>query len=202
MKLWYAPASPFVRKALVTSILAQKPVERVEVNTNVVESDEALRQVNPLGKIPALELADGRVLYDSRVICAYLVGDLLSSSLNPISSEDRFAALTLEALGDGIMDAAVNTRYEQALRPEQYRWDDWIEGQMSKVHKGLQALENQWLSRLRGDVTVGVISVGCALGYLDFRFPHIDWRADHAELATWYADFASSEAMAHTAPAT
>lgn len=202
MKIWYSPASPFVRKVMVTAFESGQALEIFKVNTNVVASDRELRARNPLGKVPALELDDGRILFDSRVICAYLVSGSPDSSLSPDSPDNRFAALVLEALADGIMDAAVATRYEQALRPEQFRWQGWVDGQMLKVTTGLDSLESDWVDRLGGNLSIGVIAVGCALGYLDFRFGDLDWRTARPRLAEWFAEFSGREAMANTTPAT
>jgi glutathione S-transferase len=201
MKLWYSPPSPFVRKVMVTALFAGKQLEKIDVSTTVINSDEGLRKHNPLGKIPALELDDGRVLFDSRVICAYLISDLVDHPLNP-TGDARFEAMVLEALADGIKDAAVNVRYELSLRPEEYRWQSWIDAQLLKVDTALDALEAQWVDRLGGDPTVGKIAVGCALGYLDFRYPDRDWRETRPRLASWFADFANTEEMRNTAPPT
>lgn len=200
MKLWYSPASPFVRKVRTVAHEAGRELELVRVNTNVIESDSELRSRNPLGKIPALELDDGRVLFDSRVACAYLVSNLSGSPLNPADERLRFDALVLEALADGILDAAVNIRYETALRPEAYRWSDWIDGQMLKVDTALDTVEKKWISSLNGDVTVGVIAAACMLGYLDFRYPDLGWDTNRPELAKWFADFRQRDSFRKTDP--
>jgi glutathione S-transferase len=202
MKLWYSSASPFVRKAMVTAHEAgiEGRVELISVDTNVVNSDEALRRVNPLGKIPALSLFDGRILLDSRVICAYFASLSEDKTLIPEDEEQKFTAITLEAIGDGIMDAAVNTRYETNLRPENLRWQDWIDGQMLKIETALDSLEEDWLEVLEEDISIGVITICCALGYLDFRYSNLDWRENRPKLAKWYKEFARRPSIVATAP--
>jgi glutathione S-transferase len=202
MKLWYSPASPFVRKAMVTAREAgiEGRLEMISVSTTVIDSNEALRGENPLGKIPALSLFDGRTLYDSRVICAYLADLSQNAMLAPTDTDARFVALTLEALADGIMEAAVAIRYENFLRPEQSRWDTWTKALLLKIETAMDSLETDWTETLAGNVTIGVISVGCALGYLDFRNPDLDWRKNRPKLADWYEEFAARPSMAATKP--
>ena len=157
---------------------------------------------NPSGKIPALVLDDGTVLFDSRVICAYLDTLHDGEKLAPDAGQGvaGFRAMALEALGDGIMDAAVLTRYELALRPADKQWADWRDGQMKKVNSALDDLEARWMSLLDGPLSIGAISVGCALGYLDFRFEDMGWRDSRPALAAWYASFADRPSMQATKP--
>ncbi|MEM7464763.1 MAG: glutathione S-transferase N-terminal domain-containing protein [Pseudomonadota bacterium] len=202
MELWYSPASPFVRKVLVTcheSGLTDR-MKIHEVDTNVIDSDAELRSHNPLGKIPALMLDSGETLFDSRVICAYLDDLNARPKLTPSEPEARFRAMTLEALADGIMDAAVNTRYEMALRPEEYRWQGWVAGQFQKIDTGLDGLEERYIDDLNGDLSIGAISAGCALGYLNFRFPENDWTEKRPRLSSWYKAFSQRPSMEKTAP--
>ena len=144
MKLWYSPASPFVRKVLVLAHetgLADR-LTIVEANTNVVNRNEELAKDNPTGKIPAMVLDDGTVLFDSRVICAYLDSLHNGKKLTPSGGDvASFRLMALEALGDAIMDAGVLTRYEQALRPKEKHWDKWEAGQLLKVNTSLDDLE-------------------------------------------------------------
>lgn len=203
MKLWYSPASPFVRKVLVLAHEAglSDRLTKLEASTSAVARNEELARDNPNGKIPALVLDDGTVLFDSSVICAYVDSLHDGPKITPAGSDvSAFRAMTLEALGDAIMDAAVLTRYEQALRPEDKRWDQWVAGQMAKVSSSLDDLEARWMDLLEGPLTTGAISVGCALGYLDFRFPNLDWREGRAKLAAWYATFAERPSMKATLP--
>lgn len=199
MKLHYAGASPFVRKVLVVahelnladqitlSTLAVTPVNPVD----------ALNQANPLGKIPALELDDGMVLFDSRVITAHL-NDVGGGALLPAAGWARLQAQVFEAMGDGMNDAMVLTRYETFLRPEELRWNDWIEQQLGKAKRAMDHLESN-VDQL-STLTIGSISIACALAYADFRFPDLGWRDGRTNLAAWYADIAQRQAMQSTAP--
>ncbi|MGI9400048.1 MAG: glutathione S-transferase [Rhizobiaceae bacterium] len=202
MKLWYAPASPFVRKVVITCDEAglSDQIELHRVDTNVIDSDEELRRHNPVGKIPTLVLDDGAVLYDSRVICAYLDELNPGNKLIPAESGPKFRAMTLEALADGIMDAAVNSRYETALRPKEYRWEGWVAGQFQKIETGLDSLEANHGSDLNGPLSIGVIAVGCALGYLEFRFDDFDWSKGRPGLSAWYEEFKTRPSMINTIP--
>ncbi|MCB1461409.1 MAG: glutathione S-transferase [Nitratireductor sp.] len=204
MKLWHSPASPFVRKVLVIAHETGQTakLEIAEASTNAVARNEELARDNPCGKIPALVLDDGTVLFDSRVICAYL--DSLHSGAKlsgpGAGGVAGYRALALEALGDAIMDAAVLTRYEQALRPAQFRWDEWEAGQVAKVNTSLDHLERRWMDLLEGPLSMGVITVGCALGYLDFRFAEMGWRESRPKLAAWFAKFSERPSMQATRP--
>ena len=202
MKLWYSPASPFVRKAVVTGHETGlfNQMELHLVNTNVIDSDDELRKHNPVGKIPALVLDDGQVLFDSRVICAYLDELNTGTKLTPSDTKLRFRAMTLEALADAVMDAAVSTRYEMALRPEEYRWEGWTEGQFKKIETGLDSLEAGYIDDLNGAMSIGVIATGCALGYLDYRFPEMDWSKGRPNLSKWYGSFSQRPSMQKTVP--
>jgi glutathione S-transferase len=200
MKLFYSPTSPFVRKCLVVAHELGL-AERLELESSVahpIDRDRALVAHNPLGKIPALVTDAGAVFYDSGVICEYLNG-LGDGQLLPAAGEARFAILADQALADGLMDAAVLTRYETAVRPEHLRWPDWIGGQMAKVDSALGDFERRaagWADRM----DLGLIALGCALGYLDFRYADLGWRQRSPSLARWYEPFAARESMRKTAP--
>lgn len=201
MKLFYSPASPYARKVLV---LAHEKgiadtIELIDVKVNPVGTNEIVQRHNPLGKIPCLLLNDSRSLFDSNVITAYLDG-LGSSRLNPDEGPARFDALTLEALADGILDSCLLSRYETILRPSDKFWPTWHDGQMAKIDRGLDFIETRWVTALNGPITVGVIAVACALGYLDFRFPEKDWRKNHPILARFFFDFEARASMKLTQP--
>ena len=176
MKLYYAPASPFVRKCLVVAaeLGLRDRIELVTAAAHPVNRDKNVVAHNPLGKIPTLITDDGSVLYDSRVICEYLniLGD---GNLIPRAGEARWTVLSAQALADGVMDAAVLTRYETFGRPEALRWQDWITGQLEKVTSGRDALESR-AADFGDRVNLGTIAFGCMLGYLDFRFASFGWR--------------------------
>ncbi|MBE9638878.1 glutathione S-transferase [Salipiger mangrovisoli] len=199
MKLLQAGPSPFVRKVLVTlhETGQDGDVEKVEVVASPMAPDPALIAANPVGKIPALVRADGPTLYDSRVICRFLDARA-GAGLYP---ESRiWDTLTLEATGDGIMDAAVLIIYEERFRPREQVSMDWIEGQWGKVSRALDALNTRWMSHLAGRMDMGHISVACALGYLDFRHDARKWRVGREALAGWYDSFAKRESMVATDP--
>lgn len=195
MILRSAPASPFARKARIAIELLGLAEQVRIVDTNTRQPDAEFLGQNPLGKIPALILENGDVLYDSRVIVAYL-NDLAGGTLVP-SGPERFAALTFEALADGIMDAIVLQIYEIRWRAEEKREPAWVAHQAGKVERGLSEAA-RLVGRFRG-VNAGHISLACALGFLDLRFEGA-WRRAHPELGDWLADFSDRvPAFARTA---
>lgn len=203
MKLLHAPTSPFVRKVMVVA-LETGLADRIEIVFNAaspLQRDPALTGLNPLGKIPALVLDDGTVLYDSAVICEYLA-DLAGDTAIFPTGPARWPALTLQALGDGLLDAAVGNRYETVMRPEGLRWPDWSQAQMAKISGALDAIEQSVHTGLVGHTVhhIGLISLGCALGYLDFRYANLQWREGRPAAAAWFAGFDARPAMAATRP--
>ena len=154
--------------------------------------------LNPLGKIPCLERADGPALYDSRVICRYL-DDLAGGRLYP-GKPRLWETLTLEATADGITEAMLAIVYEARLRPEAHRRPDFVEAQWAKVARALDAIEARWLAYLAGPLDAGQIALGCALGYLDLRAADRDWRAGRPGLAAWFAAGASDPRWRRRAP--
>jgi glutathione S-transferase len=201
MKLHYNVASPFVRKVMAVAIETglEDRLEPVTRMVTPVKPDANLARDNPLGKIPCLITEDGMALYDSRVICEYLDRLHDRPKMFPPDGPARWSALRRQAEGDGIMDAAVLIRYETFLRPEERRWPEWIEGQKQKFRRALDALETE--AAAFGDtVDIGTINIGCALGYLDFRYGDEDWRGSRPRLAAWFARFSERPSMARTAP--
>ena len=199
MRLIAAGASPFVRKVRV--VLAETEQEGdVHVDfTKVtpVSVNDDLNAANPLGKIPALVREDGPAIYDSRVICRYL-NDRALGALYPKARE--WEVLTLEATGDAIMEAAVAMVYERHVRPEDEQSDTWVEAQWTKIDRTLDALEAKWMSHLSGPLDISHISIGCALGYIDFRLGDRNWRKGRAGLAAWEAGFLERPSMQATIP--
>jgi glutathione S-transferase len=183
MKLYFSPTSPYVRKCLLVASQAglMDQIELVNAQAHPVQRDTALVQVNPLGKIPCLVTDSGQVLHDSRVICEYLdhVG---GTGLFPRNSS-RWDIITLQALGDGILDAALSLRYENAVRPEALQWADWQKGKWTAIETSLQALQAQ-PGYFQGPLNIGQISVLCALWYLDLRYAAKDWPSRFPTLAT------------------
>ena len=201
MRLFYSPASPYVRKVMI--VAHEKGIadrfEQINITVSPVGRNEDLQRHNPLGKIPCLLLDDGRSLFDSSVISAY-VDDLAPPRLNPDDGPARYDALTLEALADGLLDSCLLLRYETLLRPSDKYWREWHDGQMAKIDCALDLLESRWIATLRGPVTIGVIAVACALGYLDFRFATKDWRQGHPDLATFFSRFSERASIHATRP--
>ena len=199
MKLYFASASPYVRKVRVLAIetgLADR-IELVKVTITPVGPDADLCAENPIGKIPTLARDDGGALYDSRVICEYLDTLHDGARMFPAHGEARWTALRKQALADGILDAAVNVRYEMFLRPESLRWSGWVDGQMGKVRRSLDELEREPLGET---VDIGTVSTACALGYLDFRFADEGWRDSRPKLAAWFEMFSTRPSMSETRP--
>lgn len=186
MILRSSPASPFGRKVKLAAAVLGTSVTIVEADTT--SPTDSLRRENPLGKIPTLVLEDGTTLFDSRVIVAYLDAVAGGGALLPAEIGPRFAALRLEALADGISDAALLQVYEGRWREEPRRDPTWIAHQAGKVSRGLAALE---AAPPEGPVTVGHIALACALGYLDLRFAG-DWREGHPALVGWLDGFAAA----------
>ncbi len=198
MKLFYSPTSPFVRKVLMTAIELglDGTIERIPVNP--WELGVQLTSVNPLGKVPALVTDAGVMLYDSPVICEYL--DTLHGGMRllPVSGELRWPVLRLQALADGMLDAAVLWRME-SLRPEGERSASWMTFQRDTVMRGLNEMEQE-AAKWDKTLDIGRIAAACALGYLDFRFAHESWRNNHPALARWYETMQIRPSMQQTIP--
>lgn len=199
MKLYSAAASPFVRKVVIclkeTGQMAD--VELIDAIGTPLDPSKMPTAHNPLGKIPALERAEGPAIYDSRVITRYL-DDRAGGALYP--KLRLWDTLTLEATADGIMDAAILMVYEVRCRPEDIRFPEWVEGQWAKITRALDAIEQRWMSHLAGPLDMAQIAVAVALGYLDFRQPDRDWRRDHPALATWFAKMSERDSFKETLP--
>lgn len=150
MKLFYAPTSPYVRKVMVLLIelgLDQK-VERITGATTPMAANTTLSAMNPLAKLPALAIDSGETLYDSRVICEYLDSQFGGGRFFPQGGAARWTALRRQALGDGLLDAALLVRYEETARPAEKRWSDWSSGQWGKVARAIDAIERGGESRV------------------------------------------------------
>ncbi len=202
MKLFYSTASPYARKVDVTAreagIIDQ--IKIISTNTNPVDPNGDIVASNPIGKIPTLVLDDGRAIFDSRVICEYI--DSLGSEpfLFPANGDARISAQTLHALGDGILDASLLARYETFLRPAEFRWDKWTDGQRGKISTALDFLENNFSDFFSSSIDIGQITVACALSYIEFREIVDDWRPGRNKLTEWYSRFSQRESMKATEP--
>jgi glutathione S-transferase len=200
LTLRFSPSSPFVRKVRIGAALTGLAREIGIVTAETTDPADVLRQQNPLGKIPALVLEDGTVLYDSRVILEYLDHRAGGGRIVPRDPAARIEAMRVQALGDGIMDAAILQIYEQRWRAEERREPRWVEHQAGKVERTLKALEQAPPLPLTPMIDVGAIAIACALSYLDFRFAGA-WRAGHPRLVKWLDDFAAKvPAFSETKP--
>lgn len=191
--------SPFGRKIrIAVKVLGLERDVAVE-EASTVDPADPIRQQNPLGKVPVLILDDGAALYDSPVILEYLDYRAGGGRIVPKDAPARFAALRLQALGDGIMDASILINYEARFRPAQNHEPKWLDLQAGKVARALGVLEAA-PPAIGAPPDVGQITLACALGYRDFRFPG-SWRGDHPRLAAWLGEFAARvPAFAATAP--
>lgn len=195
MRLIGSPTSPFVRK--VRALAFEMGIDGHIVFDVVTMGDPSidLPVHNPMRKVPTLVLGDGSALFDSAVICDYLV----QRFGKPADKERRWRVRTTEAVADGLLDAGVLARYE-AQRPAAEQSHAWMDKQMATIARCID-----WLDRnedwREGGVDVGQIAVGCALGWLAFRFPGLSWSDRHPGLAAWNAEFARRPSMAATDPA-
>jgi glutathione S-transferase len=194
-----SPASPFVRKIrIAASLLGLEREIAIEI-ADTMNASDTVRQQNPLGKIPALVLEDGMVLFDSRVILDYLDHRAGGGKIVPKDAAARFAALRLQALADGIMDASILVIYEGRWRPAERHEPKWLEHQAGKVTRALASLEVA-PPAIDPLPNIGQIALACALGYRDFRFAGT-WRKDHPRLVAWLDQFAAQvPAFAATKP--
>lgn len=202
MTLHFNAASPFARKVLVllheTGQLAK--VSLLPTPVTPVSPVPGLNDDNPAGKIPALRLADGNVIHDSRVILDYLDHQHEGTPLIPRSGSARWRRLTLASLADAALDAAVLIRYETFLRPADKHWALWLDNQQEKIQRTLTYFDAEAITELGAHFDVACIGVACALGYLDFRQPDLAWRSSYPRLANWYADISQRPSMRATQP--
>jgi glutathione S-transferase len=201
MILRSSPASPFARKVRIAIALFDGET-RVE-HADPTDFADTLRQQNPLGKIPVLIAEGGTAYYDSRVILDFLDERAGGGRIVPREARSRLAALRLQALSDGILDASILTVYEARWRAQEHHEQKWLDHQAGKVARSLAALESNppALAVASGSLpNVGQIALACTLGYRDFRFGG-SWRADHPRLVGWLDDFAARvPAFAATKP--
>lgn len=187
MKLIGSLASPFVRKVRV--VMAEKKLDYTLELTNILAPDSPVQSINPLGKIPCLVMEDGAPLFDSHVIVEYLDTLTPVCKLIPPNGRERAEVKCWEALADGVLDAALLVYLERLMRPAELHYQPWIERQMGKVQAGLKLMSNNL-----GETpfctgihySLADVAVGCALGWLSFRFPEISWRTDYPNLAKLY----------------
>ena len=198
MKLRFSPTSPFVRKVTVTlhETGLNNGVELVA--TDVWDPATDIARDNPIGKVPALVADDGTAYVESAMICAYLDSLHDGPKLMPAEEPARWRVLRLQALADGILDSAVD-RVKENRRPEDKRWDGLHERRRAGIERTLDLLESE-AGELSDSADAGTIALGCALGYLEFRFPDEDWRSGRPTLAAWYETFSARPSMRATVP--
>jgi glutathione S-transferase len=199
MSLYWSSRSPFVRKAMVaaheTGVAAQLETIRVEVA--VTKLNPEVMAHNPLNKIPTLVLEDGGMLFDSRVICEYFDSLNTGPKLFPTEPSEKWTALRREALGSGIMENGVAGIGERA-RPEQLQSQPHLAAYRAKIQSALDYLETEAAALSRDRFTIGHLSIGCALGYLDFRYADDDWRKGRTNLTAWHKTFAERASFKQT----
>lgn len=198
MKLYGSLTSPYVRKARV--LIREKNLACEFVVADAWAADSPIPALNPLGKVPVLALDNGELLFDSPVIVEYL-DSLQAPALLPASGEARWEMLRWEALGDGILDAAV-IRFLESRRPAAQQSAETIKRQEEKIARSLDYTERHlgngpWL--MSDHFTVADLAIGIALEYTDFRYPH-DWRSRHQRLASWLAGIAARPSFIETLP--
>ena len=203
MKLIGASASPYVRKVRI--VMAEKKLDYQLVHDNVWADDTNISTANPLGKVPCLVMEGGEAVFDSRVIVEYL--DTLSpvGKLIPTQGRERAEVKTWEALADGVLDAGVLARLEAtwAHRQDSERSQAWIDRQMQKINAGLKSMsqglgDKPFCSGIH--LSLSDIAVGCALGWLEFRFPDIAWRAEYPNLGKLQDKLMQRPSFADTVP--
>ena len=204
MKLLGSTSSPYVRKVRV--VMAEKKLDYAFVTEDVWAADTTISQSNPLGKVPCLIMEGAEALFDSRVIVEYL--DTLSpvGKLIPTVGRERAEIKTWEALADGLLDAALLARLEATWdgRTKAQRSQAWIDRQLGKIDMTVKAMskglgEKPYCGGIH--LTLADVAVGCALGYLDFRFPELDWRTDHPNLVRLFEKLMLRVSFADTVPA-
>jgi glutathione S-transferase len=189
MLLRSAAPSPFGRKVQIALVVLGFDDVKVEP-TDTMDLRDSIRDQNPLGKIPALIVDDGTVYYDSRVILEYLDDRAGGGKIIPRTGSERFAALRLQALSDGVLDASILCVYEGRWRPADKHEKKWIDYQDGKVQRALAMLEAAPPAPASSIPNVGQIALACALGYRDLRFGGT-WRAGHPRLVAWLDEFAA-----------
>jgi glutathione S-transferase len=191
--------SPFGRKIRIAVTVLGLERQVAVAPASTVDPADPIREQNPLGKVPVLLLDDGAALYDSPVILEYLDHLAGGGRILPKDPQRRFAALRLQALADGLMDASILINYEARYRPVEKHEPKWLDHQAGKVTRALAVLEAAPPS-IDNPPDVGQITLACALGYRDFRFPGT-WRPNHPRLSAWLDDFAARvPAFAATTP--
>jgi glutathione S-transferase len=198
LKLWYSPASPFVRKVMVFAHEVGLADSITLATGDVWAADSAVAKDNPLGKVPALVTPEG-VFPGSYLCCEYLDSIHAGPRLIPGDPRERWPVLQLHAFADGIIEAGVASVVEQLRRPKEFVYQGTLDRQHAKITGTLNRIASIALPR---SADIAAITLGCALGYLDFRLPQLGWRNGRAALGEWYASFSERKSMQATIPHT
>jgi len=200
-RLIASPTSPYARKVRI--VMLEKKIDCEIEMTDVWSPSTEIARFNPLAKVPCLVMEDGGAVFDSRVIVEYLDTLTPVGHLIPHGGRQRVEVRTWEALADGIVDALVTVRLEKVQRPPHLQSQDWIDRHMAKAENALMAAsggleEKPWCNGER--FTLADIALGVALSYIDFRFPSIEWRGKHPNLARHHEKIAARQSFVDTAP--
>ncbi len=197
MKLFYSPTSPFVRKCLVVAdeLNCYDNITLIDCNAHPIQRDQTIIQRNPLGQVPTLITEEDKTLFDSQVICSYLnhiqKGNLFGTENN------QWEILKEQALADGIMTTAVLLRIETSMRPSELEWKDLTQGHIDKINSALSYF-NSYTEHLYNSLNIAHITLACALTYINFRLPHLDWTKKYPNLAIWLKEFQQRPSMQKT----
>lgn len=200
MKLYTVPATPFGRtvEMVAHELGLHEDLDLTPTPVAPGKENADFQAVNPLKKIPALVTEEGALVVDSAVICDYLCARVGDTRLFARGAPDHFAVLTDYAIARGIAECAVAARYETAARPEGARWEAFAEDQIGRIEAALARFDRDPPSR--GRLTIADIALAAALGYLDFRFAHLEWRRRYGGLVTWMEPIAARESFKATMP--
>jgi len=205
MKLYGTVRSPYVRKAMIAAIEAgvDDEVEMIAPAENVWvgDGDAELSAANPLGKVPVLTTREGFSLIDSAVICEYLASIAPEKFAQPADAAERWEMANFQSLVQGAMDAMVAMAAESNIRPEGYGWPDWAARQRVKISRVLERFETLFAGSPPENLTLGLVTLGSALGYLEQRLGDKTWRANCPVLARWFDEFQRRPSMTSTMPA-
>lgn len=201
MKLYASQTSPYARKVRV--VMAEKKIDYQLVEVDVWSPDTVIGQFNPLGKVPCLVMEDGGAVFDSRVIVEYVDTLTPVSRMIPQGSRERLEVRCWEALADGLLDAALLARLEHTQREPAQRSERWVRRQLGKIDGALVAMANGLADRTwcaGNHYSLADVAVGCALSYLDFRFPDIAWRERHPNLVAFHDKISKRQSFIDTEP--
>ena len=199
LTLHWSPKSPYVRKVMICAheLDLLPRLNLVRSVAAMLKPNAQLMVDNPLSKIPTLVREDGSTLFDSVVICEYL-NALADGSLFPPPGEARWQALRWHALGDGLLDALILWRNE---REREVPLQALLDAFELKTRASLQMLDHEAAALREAPFSIGHLTLGCALGYLDYRFDALGWRSSAPALARWFATLRARPSFAATEPA-